>query len=159
MLELFQNRIVVVPWDFSELSRLALDLTAKSVPADQIRVVCVLEAPDPMDPAAIWGNATEEEAQEFSRAKFEEQYPPTEYPELKFVPMFGDPATQIVNYAKDEKAGVIVISSHGRSGVKRLLLGSVAERVIRTANCPTVLIPHEWAEGGQQASANSDSAS
>ncbi len=57
----------------------------------------------------------------------------------------GLPAEQIVRLGKKEKADLIVMGTHGRSGLKRLILGSVADRVIRTASCP-VLTVHETKE-------------
>ena len=51
---------------------------------------------------------------------------------------------QIVGAAQDEKADMIVIGTHGRSGLNRLLLGSVAERVVRLAPCPVLTVrPHD----------------
>jgi nucleotide-binding universal stress UspA family protein len=49
-------------------------------------------------------------------------------------------ADAIATYAKDARVDVIVIGTHGRSGVSRLLLGSVAERVVRTAPCPVLTV-------------------
>ena len=48
----------------------------------------------------------------------------------------GDPGLIIADYADEVHADLIVMPSHGYHGVKRLLLGSVAERVLRHANCP-----------------------
>jgi nucleotide-binding universal stress UspA family protein len=50
-------------------------------------------------------------------------------------------ATEIATCAAREAVDLIVISSHGRSGISRLLLGSVAERVMREATCPVLLVP------------------
>jgi len=52
----------------------------------------------------------------------------------------GVPADAIVRVAKAEKAAMIVIGTHGRSGLDRFVLGSVAERVIRRARCPVVTV-------------------
>ena len=52
----------------------------------------------------------------------------------------GTPATDICRLAKDNGASLIVLSSHGRSGVKHFLLGSVAERVVRHAPCPVLVM-------------------
>ena len=52
----------------------------------------------------------------------------------------GDAATEIVDVAEETKADVIVIGSHGRTGLARLLLGSVAEKVMRKAPCPVVTV-------------------
>jgi nucleotide-binding universal stress UspA family protein len=53
----------------------------------------------------------------------------------------GDPAGQILLYAALHAIDLIVIGTHGRTGVSRVLLGSVAERVIRGAGCPVLVVP------------------
>jgi len=53
----------------------------------------------------------------------------------------GVPATEIVECARTTSADLVVIGTHGRSGVERLLLGSVAERVLRRAGCPVLTVP------------------
>ena len=50
----------------------------------------------------------------------------------------GDPATEIVRLARDEEAEMIVMGTHGRAGLSRLLMGSVAELVVRRAPCPVM---------------------
>jgi nucleotide-binding universal stress UspA family protein len=52
------------------------------------------------------------------------------------------PAEAIVAYAKSHAIDVIVIGTHGRRGVEHLLMGSVAERVVRTAPCPVLTVRH-----------------
>jgi nucleotide-binding universal stress UspA family protein len=52
----------------------------------------------------------------------------------------GDPLRQVVEYARDESMDLIVLGAHGRSGVAHLILGSVAERVVRTAPCPVLTV-------------------
>ncbi|MCC6954158.1 MAG: universal stress protein [Deltaproteobacteria bacterium] len=47
----------------------------------------------------------------------------------------------IVNFAKARDVDLIILSTHGRRGVQHLLLGSVAERVIRTTDCPALIVP------------------
>ena len=49
-------------------------------------------------------------------------------------------ANAIVEYARDVHADVIVVGTHGRSGVSRLLMGSVAEHVVRSAPCPVLVV-------------------
>jgi nucleotide-binding universal stress UspA family protein len=51
----------------------------------------------------------------------------------------GDPATAIVAFARDRDSDVLVVATHGRTGLNRLVMGSVAERVIRTAACTVVV--------------------
>lgn len=50
--------------------------------------------------------------------------------------VIGDPADAVVDLAKEEKAELIVMGTHGRTGLSRLLMGSVAEAVVRRAPCP-----------------------
>ncbi len=52
----------------------------------------------------------------------------------------GRPASSIVSYAEEHGVDQIVIGSHGRQGVSRLLLGSVAETVVRRAPCPVTVV-------------------
>jgi nucleotide-binding universal stress UspA family protein len=52
------------------------------------------------------------------------------------------PAAAIVNYARDAASNLIVMGTHGRGGVAHLLMGSVTERVVRTAPCPVLTVRH-----------------
>jgi len=52
----------------------------------------------------------------------------------------GSPAQAIVDYATDRGMDLIVIGTHGRSGFAHLILGSVAEQVVRTATCPVLTV-------------------
>lgn len=53
----------------------------------------------------------------------------------------GDPAEEILRYARRQPIDLIVVGTHGRTGVSRVLLGSVAERVVRGARCPVLVVP------------------
>ncbi|HEY3820262.1 MAG TPA: universal stress protein [Polyangiaceae bacterium] len=52
----------------------------------------------------------------------------------------GSPRTEIVDFAAEAKVDLIVIGTHGRRGVPRALLGSVAESVVRSAPCPVLTV-------------------
>jgi nucleotide-binding universal stress UspA family protein len=52
----------------------------------------------------------------------------------------GVPASQITRAARSQRADVIVMGTHGRTGFARLLLGSVAERIVGTAPCPVLTV-------------------
>lgn len=52
----------------------------------------------------------------------------------------GDPAEEILSYAEEIDADAIVSGTHGRSGVERRLIGSVAERLVRHATCPVMTV-------------------
>jgi universal stress protein A len=53
----------------------------------------------------------------------------------------GSPAEEIVRCAKEEKVDLILIGTHGFTGWRHLILGSVAEKVVRLASCPVITIP------------------
>lgn len=59
---------------------------------------------------------------------------------VSHVMLEGDPAGEIVRYAADAGADVIVIGTHGRTGVDRLMMGSVAEKVMRDAPCSVLVV-------------------
>ena len=52
----------------------------------------------------------------------------------------GDPATEILDYAEEVGADLIVAGTHGRTGVGRRVIGSVAERLVRHADCPVMTV-------------------
>jgi len=67
----------------------------------------------------------------------------TRYPNCEGLVDLGRPAERIVAVADKRGVGVIVIGTHGRRGVSRFLLGSVAERVVRTSAVPVMTVPSE----------------
>jgi nucleotide-binding universal stress UspA family protein len=64
-------------------------------------------------------------------------------------------AEAIVGFARDDGTDLIVMSSHGRTGFRRLVLGSVAEAVARTAPCPVLIVRRD--EPGPAAGGNEES--
>ena len=54
--------------------------------------------------------------------------------------VLGVASEDIVRIADEEEADLIVIGTHGRTGLKRVLMGSVAEAVMRHANCPVLTL-------------------
>lgn len=62
----------------------------------------------------------------------------------------GDPAAEIARFAADANIDVIVIGTHGRTGVDRLVMGSVAERVMREAPCSVLVVKLPKGTGGAE---------
>jgi universal stress protein A len=52
----------------------------------------------------------------------------------------GDPFTQLMAIASDQRVDLIVTATHGRSGIGHLIMGSVAEKIIRHAPCPVLVV-------------------
>jgi nucleotide-binding universal stress UspA family protein len=55
----------------------------------------------------------------------------------------GEPHSQIIDWIKPKAIDLIIMSTHGRSGLQRVMLGSVTEKVLRNAHCPVLVIPPE----------------
>ena len=60
--------------------------------------------------------------------------------EAKGIVLHGNPADTILNYAQENGVDLIVMSTHGRSGVTRFALGSVTDKVVRTAAVPVMTV-------------------
>ncbi|MGK5094066.1 universal stress protein [Deltaproteobacteria bacterium TL4] len=59
---------------------------------------------------------------------------------MNLVVLQGDPVTEIIHYAKDQEIDVIIIGTHGHTGLAHMLLGSIAEKVVRHAPCPVLTV-------------------
>lgn len=64
----------------------------------------------------------------------------------------GDPADEVVKIAEEDGVDLIVLGSHGRTGLTRLLMGSVAEAVVRKAHCPVLVYKQPVAKPSAAAS-------
>ncbi len=149
---MFQNHKILVPLDGSELAESALDpamAIAAAVKSDllMLRVVAGRgPLPETIDLAGddVAAALSEADAQERAEAEayLQRVYAARDNQHLFFDVQStdGDVADAIVSYADSQNVDLIVISSHGRSGVGRWLHGSVAEKVLRGANCATLII-------------------
>jgi nucleotide-binding universal stress UspA family protein len=54
--------------------------------------------------------------------------------------LVGDPAGEIVSYARERGVDLLVLGTHGRTGLEHALMGSIAERVVRRARCPVLTV-------------------
>ena len=59
---------------------------------------------------------------------------------FKFTVLEGNPANKLADYANENGVDLIVIASHGRSGISRWVMGSVAERIVRTSCVPVMMV-------------------
>jgi nucleotide-binding universal stress UspA family protein len=135
----FPRRCVLVPIDFSESSFDALD-TALEMVADPSHVYAVHVMPALNDPAAIWNLMDIDERRALAERKLKERLVADNHPQVVSVVRTGDAGEAITEYAADIHAELIVLPSHQRRGLNRLLMGSVAERVARLAPCPVLIL-------------------
>jgi nucleotide-binding universal stress UspA family protein len=83
---------------------------------------------------------SEESDQQYWKKQLEQIRPVNSSIPVHHVLLEGDPATEIVRYAQDAMIDLIVMGTHGRTGLERLLMGSVAEKVMRDAPCSVLVV-------------------
>ena len=137
----FPKQCVVVPIDFSEDSFAALEVGLQLVGAPaQLRIVHVLQDVAPLEAGEVWGVPDPQTRIQHVTSALLERLKDPKYSAVQITVVLGDAAHGIANFAQDVKAELIVIPSHGRTGITRLLIGSVAERVVRLAHCPVLVL-------------------
>jgi len=114
----------------------ALELAAKP---NDIHVVHVIPPIIAAEPGVIWD--TIDDASRIVHAREEMKTKLEAYAEgMELNVGVGDPGHIVCDLAEEVHAGLIVIPSHGRTGISRMVLGSVAERVVRHAHCPVLVL-------------------
>jgi universal stress protein A len=136
-------RTLLHPTDFSERSAAALEV-ACSLARDYGASLVVLHVAHV--PPFVGGEGLVPPSEDEIRAEADAHLNELSVPELG-VPVerrlvVGDPATEILHLARDIDADMIVIGTHGRTGLGRLLMGSVAEQVVRRSECPVLTVSH-----------------
>lgn len=139
---LFTSDNVLVPIDFSTKANQALEETLAFFggKATTIHVLHVLTPLEPTQPGLVWKTVDEESRTDHITALFQETFAGEAYQSVQFSTAVGNPSSEIIDYAEERKIDLIVIPSHGRTGLSRFLLGSVAERVVRFAPCPVLVL-------------------
>ena len=134
------NRILV-PVDFSKASINAVaQAVAHAGAAGKVHVVHVLHTLPASSPGVTWGEVTDESRMEHVMRALAEHLKAHEG--LVFHTVVDDPGTAIAKLAEHIDADLVIMPSHGRSGLSRLLLGSVTERVVRLATLPVLVLNH-----------------
>src|SRR5215213_3294383 len=120
-------RSILLPTDFSECARHAVPVAAEFARLLGARVIC-LHVVEPVVQPVGW-------------TPLAEPLPAAELGgQLEESAARDEPAAEIVRAAEERGAGLIVISSHGRTGLGRILFGSTAESVVRHARCPVLVV-------------------
>jgi nucleotide-binding universal stress UspA family protein len=137
-------RRVLFPTDFSQYNDVALEF-ASTVAAEAKALLYIVHVDDMRDlnvPIAISG-AYESNFEIWDRSAVRqrlEQVLPT-ISDVQYTHQYleGMPVDEIVKFAQRENIDLIVMASHGRTGLPRLLMGSIAEGVMRTAHCAVLI--------------------
>ena len=158
---IFKLKRVLVPVDFSDCSKKALQYAvpfAKQFGATLVLLYVVqpyLPVPEMtmVDTDLLLSRAREGGAAELKKLRAE--VADTDVP-VETVLRVGRPDFEIVNAADELDADAIILSTHGRTGLSRVFLGSVAEHVTRCARCPVLIVrerEHEFVETSSVAEA------
>jgi nucleotide-binding universal stress UspA family protein len=140
---------VLVPIDASPLSERAVEFALEEYADDAtITVLHVLDfveagygAPMEASLPGYWEDWYETEEANAEQLFADAQETADEYGvTLETETVMGRPARSIVEFTETEPVDHVVMGSHGRSGVSRILLGSVAETVLRRAHCPVTIV-------------------
>jgi nucleotide-binding universal stress UspA family protein len=139
-------RCIVVPTDFSASAEEAWRLARRlggALGSEIVLVHVFVEPPvygDPPGVTTAWTVVVE--AQKWVADEIERwaEQARKDRITVRTAVLTGSSAPEIVRVATDEHADIIVMGTHGRTGLNRVLLGSVAERVLRTAPCPVLTV-------------------
>lgn len=134
------GQIVLVPHDLTAFSDIAID-GALRFGARQLHIVYVLPRIDILTPGVVWSRDEDEPRRASAREALRAHFRDTDAHHATQHIRIGDPATQIVEVAREIGATLIAMPCHGRKSVERMLLGSVSEHVVRFAPCPVLVFP------------------
>lgn len=144
-----QLRRILLPTDFSGCANYALPYAAAIARATNATVICV-NVVEPIVPAVGYTGMAEAmpiaEMSEQMEDSAERELPDVMNCEdlhgvkVEEVIGHGDAAAEIVRVADEQQVDLIVISSHGRTGLGRIIFGSTAEAVVRHARCPVLVV-------------------
>jgi len=141
---------ILWPTDFSEASYRTFEIV-RELAAKDSSAVWAIHVVQPVSVFSAELNVTlpayEQDLMEYSRTALDKAVAARSGSELKITPVFrtGNPADEIVRFADEEKMEIIVIATHGESAFHHFIFGSVADKVIRLASCPVLVIrvPHQ----------------
>jgi nucleotide-binding universal stress UspA family protein len=137
-------KTILVATDFSEPSELALEyarvLAARFDAA--LRVLHVVETPFPLGSELYTPEVAKagEAALQTAQRQLAETMAKSARGEVIGQVLVGPASRTIVEYARDHDVDLIVMGTHGRRALAHLVMGSVAERVVRTAPCPVFTV-------------------
>lgn len=135
---------VVVPVDFSEDTEAAIrsGLERVSDPSG-LHVVHVLLPLDYASPGVMFGTVSDASREKAIREFLGKTLAKIGVNGIQVAVLVGDPGLKVTEYATSVDADLIIVPSHGFHGVKHLLLGSTAERIIRHAHCSVLVLRHK----------------
>jgi nucleotide-binding universal stress UspA family protein len=130
---------ILYPTDFSSYSNQAyFHAIALAKTHGASLTVLFVYNPDATTTPGFQGD--EQAARRYWQEQLEQIRPVDPHIPVSHVLLQGDPASEIVRYGRDANVDLIVMGTHGRTGLERLLMGSVAEKVLRDAACSVLVV-------------------
>jgi universal stress protein A len=148
----FQMKTIVVPIDFSECSAKALKYAIPFAQQHGASIALVYVVETPAYAANEYGGLEfarlEDELKRNGEKELRALAKREAVPNLQMTTMLrrGAASNEIVKAASELSAELIVVSTHGRTGLKHVLLGSVAEHLVRNAHCPVLVVREQERE-------------
>jgi nucleotide-binding universal stress UspA family protein len=130
--------LILCPIDFSDCSSLAVDFVGRLAEPNRTKVILLhviqpgSDEDRPQSMASAWVKS--------ARNKLNEQALLDRAIDVKFLVHRGNPSELIVKMANQERVDMVVMGTHGQSGWRKLMVGSVAQDVMRKAECPVVTV-------------------
>ncbi len=149
----FPFRKILCPVDFNDSPNVALDTAGALARQNDGTVILLHVVPTIVAPTGIPVYADLYRSQESAALTRLQEIAQGHLPGVKyeFLTHMGDPATTILKTVRNSAADLVVMATHGRRGLSRLFLGSVAEAVVREARCPVLTVremhPQEYLAG------------
>jgi universal stress protein A len=142
---------ILVPTDFGEAADVALNY-ARALARNFGASIAVLHVAEDLTARMFAGEvymampaAMQKDVEDMARKQLGERLidnDPDPLPVQPVVMTSNAPALTIVHYAKESNIDLIVMGTHGRGAMAHILMGSVAERVVRLAGCPVLVVRH-----------------
>ncbi|MEZ6090805.1 MAG: universal stress protein [Pirellulaceae bacterium] len=142
----FKEKRIVVPFDFSADSVEAIEVALTMAPRQEdIYVLHVIPELPANDPYVIWDDDCDRKRKEHARIQVKNRLADLNASGINVDIGIGKAGATIAKLANQIDAGLIIIPSHNERGIKRLLIGSTAERVVRLAKCPVLVLKEDAA--------------
>jgi nucleotide-binding universal stress UspA family protein len=140
---------ILFPTDFAECSSAALDCASCLTSAtgarlyilhvDELRDVSVPAIP-PAEGGFFYAAAWDDERREAMQDRLTKTVPTVDNVPYEHRLLTGSPLMQILQFAEQESVDLIIMGSHGRTGLSKLVMGSIAQGVMRDAKCPVLIV-------------------
>jgi nucleotide-binding universal stress UspA family protein len=129
---------ILFPTDFSERSQAAFPLACAVARDQQARLLVLYVDPPPV----AHGEVVARRQPDYTDSLWEQlhRFGAPEGMTVDYYLAEGPPVEEILRLAREEKCDLIIMPSHGHTGLARLLMGSVAEQVVRQAPCPVLTL-------------------